>query len=80
MYVDELPCLQWKSVSQEITDCHPGQRIFDPARYQRFFSYPDTLTLEACGFVAGKSRLDRTLKTVSSGGRECAYLCPCLCE
>ncbi|XP_013396189.1 SMC5-SMC6 complex localization factor protein 2-like [Lingula anatina] len=50
----------------QIKPTHPGETIFHHKLYGQLYSYPETLTLPNCGFVAGKSYVDKNLVKFSS--------------
>ena len=52
---------------QVVQDHHPGEEVFQAARYRQLFSYPGNLTLESCGFKPGKSHIDKNLTTLQPG-------------
>ena len=68
---------------QVIQERHPGLVVFTADRYKQLFSFPETLTLESCGFKAGMSRIDKNLTTLPPGERfvlieknACSFLRP----
>ena len=67
--------LQLHVVESVIQDCHPGEVVFDPSRYQCLFSYPDTLTLAACSFVPGSGYVDRYLASAEAGSGTASRKC-----
>jgi len=53
--------------TDRIPDHHPGEGVFNSSYYLSVFSYPETLTLASCNFVAGRSRTDNKLVSLAPG-------------
>ena len=55
---------------QVIMKTHPGEHVFDANRFGQLFSYPDGLSLASCGFVPGRTYLEKQLGAISTGKEE----------